>query len=156
MAFTLAVAGKGGIGKTTLATLLIETLIERGDKPVLAVDADPNPNLHLALGFPSAPPALVGMKDLIEERLGSLEGFFRLNPRVDDIPDRFSYEDHGVRLLVMGGIGQGGGGCACSRWKRSTMQRDRRNRSEVRFVHGQATVLPGRGYRQAGGVRHRE
>ena len=53
------------------------------------------------------------MKELIEERLGSLEGFFRLNPRVDDIPDRFSYEDHGVRLLVMGGIGQGGGGCAC-------------------------------------------
>jgi len=53
------------------------------------------------------------MKELIEERLGSLEGFFRLNPRVDDIPDRFSLEDHGVRLLVMGGIGQGGGGCAC-------------------------------------------
>ena len=50
MAFTLAVAGKGGTGKTTLAGLLIQTLIERGEGPVLAVDADPNPNLGYALG----------------------------------------------------------------------------------------------------------
>ena len=50
MAFTLAVAGKGGTGKTTLAALLIQTLVERGEGPVLAVDADPNPNLGYALG----------------------------------------------------------------------------------------------------------
>ena len=108
----IALSGKGGVGKTTLTALLARQAAARGH-PVLVIDADPNPNLHLALGFPSAPPALVGMKDLIEERLGSLEGFFRLNPRVDDIPERFSFEDHGVRLLVMGGISQGGGGCAC-------------------------------------------
>ena len=108
----IALSGKGGVGKTTLTALLARQAAARGH-PVLVIDADPNPNLHLALGFPSAPPALVGMKDLIEERLGSLEGFFRLNPRVDDIPERFSFEDHGVRLLVMGSISQGGGGCAC-------------------------------------------
>jgi CO dehydrogenase maturation factor len=50
MAFALAVAGKGGIGKTSLAALLIQSLIERGEGPVLAVDADPNPNLANALG----------------------------------------------------------------------------------------------------------
>jgi len=51
MAFTLAVAGKGGIGKTSLAALLIQSLIERAEGPVLAVDADPNPNLGFALGY---------------------------------------------------------------------------------------------------------
>jgi CO dehydrogenase maturation factor len=50
MAFTLAVAGKGGTGKTTLAALLISTLVEDGKRPVLAIDADPNPNLGMALG----------------------------------------------------------------------------------------------------------
>ena len=50
MAFALAVAGKGGIGKTSLAALLIQSLIERDEGPVLAVDADPNPNLGNALG----------------------------------------------------------------------------------------------------------
>src|SRR5690242_17830471 len=50
------------------------------------------------------------MKELIEERLRSLERFFRLNPRVNDFPDRFSYEYGAVRLLVMGSISQGCGG----------------------------------------------
>ena len=73
----IALSGKGGVGKTTLTALLARQAAARGH-PVLVIDADSNPNLHLALGFPSAPPALVGMKELIEERLGSLEGFFRL------------------------------------------------------------------------------
>ena len=50
MAFALAVAGKGGIGKTSLAALLVQSLVDRGEGPVLAVDADPNPNLGNALG----------------------------------------------------------------------------------------------------------
>jgi CO dehydrogenase maturation factor len=87
-----------------------------------------------------APPALVGMKDLIEERLGSLEGFFRLNPRVDDIPDRFSCEDRGVRLLVMGGISEGGGGCACpqSAFLRNLLQHVMLERSEWVFMDCEA------------------
>jgi CO dehydrogenase maturation factor len=135
----IALSGKGGVGKTTLTALLARQAATRGH-PVLVIDADPNPNLHLALGFPSAPPALVGMKDLIEERLGSLEGFFRLNPRVDDIPDRFSFEDHGVRLLVMGGIGQGGGGCACpqSAFLRGLLQHVMLERSDWVFMDCEA------------------
>jgi CO dehydrogenase maturation factor len=135
----IALSGKGGVGKTTLTALLARQAATRGH-PVLVIDADPNPNLHIALGMPSAPPALVGMKDLIEERLGSLEGFFRLNPRVDDIPERFSYEDRGVRLLVMGGIGQGGGGCACpqSAFLRNLMQHIMLERSDWVFMDCEA------------------
>jgi len=135
----IALSGKGGVGKTTLTALLARQAATRGH-PVLVIDADPNPNLHLALGLPSAPPALVGMKDLIEERLGSLEGFFRLNPRVDDIPDRFSFEDRGVRLLVMGGIGQGGGGCACpqSAFLRNLLQHVMLERSDWVFMDCEA------------------
>jgi len=135
----IALSGKGGVGKTTLTALFAREAAARG-KPVLVVDADPNPNLHLALGFPSAPPALIGMKELIEERLGSLEGFFRLNPRVDDIPDRFSLEDAGVRLLVMGGIGQGGGGCACpqSAFLRNLLQHIMLERSDWVFIDCEA------------------
>jgi len=135
----IAVSGKGGVGKTTLTALFAREAASRGH-PVLAIDADSNPNLHLALGFPSAPPALVGLKEVMEERMGSLEGFFRLNPRVDDIPDRFSYEDRGVRLLVMGGISQGGGGCACpqSAFLRNLMQHVMLERSEWVFMDCEA------------------
>jgi CO dehydrogenase maturation factor len=135
----IALSGKGGVGKTTLTALLARQAATRGH-PVLVIDADPNPNLHIALGLPSAPPALVGMKDLIEERLGSLEGFFRLNPRVDDIPERFSYEDRGVRLLVMGSIGAGGGGCACpqSAFLRNLLLHVMLERSEWVFIDCEA------------------
>jgi CO dehydrogenase maturation factor len=135
----IAVTGKGGVGKTTLTALFAREAAARG-KPVLAIDADPNPNLHLALGLSSAPPALIGMKALIEERLGSLEGFFRLNPSVEDIPDRFSLEDGGVRLLVMGGVGQGGGGCACpqSAFLKSLLQHIVLERTDWVFIDCEA------------------
>ncbi len=135
----VAISGKGGVGKTTLTALFAREAARRGH-PVLVVDADPNPNLHIALGFSEAPPALVGMKQLIEERLGSLEGFFRLNPRVDDLPDRFSREDQGVRLLVMGGISQGGAGCACpqSAFLRNLLQHIVLERSEWVFIDCEA------------------
>jgi len=51
MAFTIAVAGKGGSGKTTLATLAILYLIRQNKGPILAVDADPNSNLNVGLGM---------------------------------------------------------------------------------------------------------
>jgi len=116
----LAVAGKGGVGKTTLAALLAQVYADKG-RDVLAVDADPSPCLAGALGFP--PDMLEElcpiseMDDLIHERTGAkpgtVGGFFTLNPRVDDIPDRFSVKHRGVRLLEMGSVDIGGLGCIC-------------------------------------------
>jgi CO dehydrogenase maturation factor len=116
----IAITGKGGVGKTTLASLLAYIYTQRGQR-VLAIDADPNANLASALGFPEEVVAqitpIAEMEELIYERTGAKPGeyggFFKLNPRVDDIPDRFSAEWRGVRLLVMGSIKGGGSGCVC-------------------------------------------
>lgn len=108
----IAIAGKGGVGKTTLCALLAKEASRKG-YCVLAVDADPNPTLAMTLGFSKEITPLVELRELIKERLGSLEGFFRLNPKVDDIPERFTIEKDGIKLLVMGPIRQGGEGCAC-------------------------------------------
>ncbi len=116
----IAVAGKGGVGKTTFASLLAYVLAERGEK-VYAIDADPNPTLGVALGFPplllEGLAAVADMPDLIEERTGARPGesgaYFRLNPRVDDIPSRFSVAHRGVHLLRMGSVRGAGAGCVC-------------------------------------------
>ena len=116
----LAISGKGGVGKTTLAALLAQVYADAG-RDVLAVDADPSPCLAGALGFPDALQDKLApvseMDALIEERTGAKPGttggFFTINPRVDDIPDRFSVEYRGVRLLEMGSVDLGGSGCIC-------------------------------------------
>ena len=116
----LAISGKGGVGKTTLAALLAQVYADAG-RQVLAVDADPSPCLAGALGFPDELRALLHpiaeMDELIEERTGAkpgtVGGFFTLNPRVDDIPERFSVVHEGVRLLEMGSVDTGGSGCIC-------------------------------------------
>ena len=115
-----AITGKGGVGKTTLTALLAQYYADQG-RQVLAVDADPSPCLAGALGFPAelrdrlAP--IAEMDALIEERTGAkpgtVGGFFTLNPRVDDIPERFSVLYRGVRLLEMGSVELGGSGCIC-------------------------------------------
>jgi CO dehydrogenase maturation factor len=116
----IAITGKGGVGKTTLAALLAQAYAEMG-RQVLAVDADPSPCLAGALGFPDSLREqlhpIAEMDDLIEERTGAkpgtVGGFFTINPRVDDIPERFSVLHRDVRLLEMGSVDIGGSGCIC-------------------------------------------
>ncbi|HZD55311.1 MAG TPA: AAA family ATPase, partial [Anaerolineales bacterium] len=116
----IAISGKGGVGKTTLAALLAQVYGDAGHN-VLAVDADPSPCLAGALGFPDGLRAqlhpISEMDELIYERTGAkpgtVGGFFTINPRVDDIPERFSVAHRGVRLLEMGAVDTGGSGCIC-------------------------------------------
>ncbi len=116
----LAITGKGGVGKTTLTALIAQAYADQG-KQVLAVDADPSPCLAGALGFPDELRAKLSpiseMDELILERTGAkkgqIGGFFTINPRVDDIPERFSVLHRGVRLLEMGAVETGGSGCIC-------------------------------------------
>jgi len=114
----IAISGKGGVGKTTLAALLIKYYSDQGKK-VLAVDADPDANLALALGIPD-PQSIIPlcqMKELVAERTdsqpGKMGGFFKLNPKVDDIPEKYSRQLDGIKLIVMGGVKTGGSGCIC-------------------------------------------
>lgn len=115
----IAVSGKGGVGKTTVASILAR-LLQRAGYRVLVIDADPDANLAATLGFPDALQIvpIVEMKELIKERMGlddleTVRSYFRLNPQVDDIPDRYCHEHEGLRLLVMGEIRKAGRGCAC-------------------------------------------
>lgn len=120
-ALKIAIAGKGGVGKTTVTSLLAGHYAAQG-RDVLAIDADPSPCLGAALGFPNQKLdkllPLSEMEDLIAERTGTAKngesgGFFKLNPRVSDLPDRLSQVHNGVRLLLLGAVQQGGLGCFC-------------------------------------------
>ena len=114
----IAISGKGGVGKTTFASFLVRALADQGKK-VLAIDADPDANLAQALGVPGGAEIvpISEMKELIEERTesktGTMGGFFKLNPKVDDLPEKLSVETDGVRVMVLGGVKKGGAGCIC-------------------------------------------
>ena len=116
----VAVTGKGGVGKTTFAAILSRLYAEEG-RSILAVDVDPDANLGLALGFTEDELAQIipisSQRKLVEERTGVSEQnmgmFFKLNPKVDDIPDRFAKLKNGVKLLVLGTVETAGSGCVC-------------------------------------------
>ena len=114
----IAFSGKGGVGKTTLSAAFIKVLADSGRR-VLAIDADPNSNLASLLGFSNLKDIkpIVEMKDLIYERMevspAEKSSFYKLNPKIDDIPARFRITSGRVSLIVMGTVDAGGSGCVC-------------------------------------------
>ena len=114
----IAIGGKGGVGKTTVCAIWAQLFAESGFD-VLAIDADPNTSLASAFGLISqqCPEPLIRMKQLIAERTGSgrdaVGAYFRLNPKVSDLPEKYWLETNGLKLLVLGAITQAGAGCAC-------------------------------------------
>ena len=114
----IAIGGKGGVGKTTVSAIWAQLFAQDGFD-VLAIDADPNPNLASAFGIvpEQSPKPLIRMKDLIAERTGTQKdtvgAYFKLNPKVSDLPEQYWYETNGIKILVLGAITQAGGGCAC-------------------------------------------
>jgi len=114
----IAVSGKGGVGKSTIAASIALMLAQRGQR-VLALDADPDANLAAALGIPRAAKInpISAEIALIEERTGAKVNeygrVFKLNPEVSDVADKLAFSHNGVELLVLGAVKRGGGGCAC-------------------------------------------
>lgn len=113
----IVVTGKGGVGKTTL-TAALARLLARAGHTVVAVDGDVQCNLGRTLGLPPWQVAsitpLSGNRAYTDETVGAAGGLVRLNPDVSDVVDRFAVgAPDGVRLLVMGGLTQVGGGCLC-------------------------------------------
>ena len=131
MGMKIAVTGKGGVGKSTIVALMARFLKQAG-REVLLIDADPDMNLAAILGVSEkvAITPIIELKELIAERteteVGKSAGLFKFNPRVDDIPDKFCVEHEDLKLIVMGTINRGGGGCACvsepSEWKRKCVR----------------------------------
>ena len=114
----VAITGKGGVGKTTLSSTLARLYADEG-RTVLAADVDPDANLGLALGLTQeevdAIVPISKMRDLAKERTGASDDnrFYKLNPYVADIPEKFAKTVNGVKLLVMGTVDVGGTGCVC-------------------------------------------
>ena len=107
----IAVTGKGGVGKTTFAATLARLYAEEG-KHVLAADVDPDANLGLALGFTDEEIGqiipITKMRKLVQERTGASDDnrFYRINPKVDDIPDTYSKTKNGVKPVSYTHLGR--------------------------------------------------
>ena len=114
----IAVTGKGGVGKSTTVGLIARGLRDAGNN-VIVIDADPDMNAATILGIPHPEriTPIIELKELIAERTGTEVGksapFFKMNPKVDDIPEKYALKHDNITLLTMGTINLGGGGCAC-------------------------------------------
>jgi CO dehydrogenase maturation factor len=116
----IAITGKGGVGKTTLSSILSYLFASEG-KRVISVDADPDANLASALGVPREEAIkirpIADLGELVEERTGakpgSMGGIFKLNPKVDDLPEGLGYKIDGITLMVMGKSKAASSGCYC-------------------------------------------
>ncbi|AAM24909.1 CO dehydrogenase maturation factor [Caldanaerobacter subterraneus subsp. tengcongensis MB4] len=112
----IAISGKGGVGKTTIAAGLIKYFAQKGYQ-VYAVDADPDTSLGMILGLPeerigSLKP-IVAMRELIAERTGGNGAFFSLNPDVDSILEDYTIRNGNILFLKMGAVKPGGSECYC-------------------------------------------
>lgn len=108
----IAFCGKGGVGKSSIAALLALAFLEEGYR-VLAIDADPSPHLARLLEIPKEIVPLSEMTDLLAERAQKSGPYYTLNPKIEDLPEKFAVTKDGLRLMVLGAIRTAGGGCAC-------------------------------------------
>jgi len=122
MTKTIAIAGKGGTGKTTIAALLIKLLTEKG--VVLAIDGDPSSNLHMALGLPLHETVGALREEMLDSKLKSRIGPSMAKP--DYIALRIQealVESKRVDLLAMGRPEGPGCYCAANNWLRTSIDR---------------------------------
>ncbi len=111
----IAISGKGGVGKTTVASSLVK-LFAGSHKTVFAVDADPDACLAAGVGIDeetikSVKP-LVDLKEVIAEKMGT-GAYYSINPEVDDVLDEYCIQLDNIKFIRMGGIKQGGSACYC-------------------------------------------
>lgn len=110
----IAFVGKGGVGKTVIASLFARWLARKGEK-ILIVDVDSNPTLAFTLGISDADRIvpLVENEDLVKERTDMGMGLIKLNPTVKDLADKYGVEGpEGIKVLVAGHI-ESASGCMC-------------------------------------------
>ncbi|MCM8809244.1 MAG: AAA family ATPase [Candidatus Omnitrophica bacterium] len=112
----IAISGKGGTGKTTVSACLSQVYLKKGKKVIL-IDADPDSNLKTTLNIKQEITPLIELKEIIAERTGTKPDeraiFFKMNPEVDDIPEKFFYKNGNLLLGIMGTVRGGGLGCMC-------------------------------------------
>lgn len=112
----IAISGKGGVGKTTIAASLAK-LFAQSHSHVYAVDGDPDACLAAAVGISEETinelKPMVELKDEMNEKSAGGGAFYSLNPQVDDILDDYCIKLDNIKFLRMGGVKKGGEACYC-------------------------------------------